>query len=162
MPSRRSGSSTHYQGLNRILMTFLTNPRRDANQTIAGFVFQVNVTILRWMELHEGAHLELECGEDIDTVKGVRNDGVDAEARLLEQLKVRSGKSITLKSPEALEALSNFCGHRASNPSSNLRFRYVTTANSGFEQGWDLPESGIETWMGLQGGQYDDPTRKEA
>jgi tetratricopeptide (TPR) repeat protein len=161
MPSRRTGS-THYQGLNRILMTFLTNPRRDASQTIAGFVFQVNVTILRWMELHEGEHLELECGEDIDTVKGVHDDGVDAEARLLEQLKVRSGKSITLKSPEALEALSNFCGHRASNPSSNLRFRYVTTANSGFEQGWDLPDSGIETWMGLQSGRYDDSTRKEA
>jgi hypothetical protein len=142
-------------------MTFLTNPRRDASQTIAGFVFQVNVTILRWMELHEGEHLELECGEDIDTVKGIRDDGVDAEVGLLEQLKVRSGKSITLKSPEALEALSNFCDHRASNPSSNLRFRYVTTANSGFEQGWDLPDSGIETRMGLQRGRYDDSTRKE-
>ena len=72
-------------------MTFITNPRRDASPTIAGFVFQVNVTILRWLELRDVEHLELECGEDIDTVKGVRDDGVDAEACRTDD---RTGKRI--------------------------------------------------------------------
>ena len=41
---------------------------------------------------------------------------VEPVKRPLEQLKVREGRSLTLRSSEALEALSNFCEHRASNP----------------------------------------------
>jgi len=143
-------------------VTFVTNPRRDASPTIAGFVFQVNITILRWLELRDDEHLELECGEDIDTVQDGSNGGRSAETRLLEQIKARSARSVTLRSEEALEALSNFCSHRAANPTSKLKFRYITTANSGVEQGWDRPESGIETWSGLQRGKYDDTARHEA
>src|SRR5712692_9623404 len=142
-------------------MPFVTNPRRDAGPTIAGFVFQVNVTILRWIDLLDGEHLELERGEDIDKVKD-SDSGVSAETRLLEQIKARSGRSLTLRSEEALEALSNFCSHRAANPTWNLRFRYITTANSGVEQGWGRTDSGIETWTALQRGRYDDATRYEA
>jgi hypothetical protein len=68
-------------------MSFATNSRRDASATIAGFVFQVNVTILRWLELRDDEHLELECGEDIDTVQSGPNGGTSAETRLLEQIK---------------------------------------------------------------------------
>jgi hypothetical protein len=142
-------------------MAFVTNPRRDASSTIAGFVFQVNLTVLRWLELRDGEHLELERGEDIDTVKD-NNRGISAETRLLEQIKARSGRSLTLRSEEALEALSNFCSHRAANPTCNLRFRYITTANNGVEQGWGRTDSGIETWTALQRGRYDDTNRCEA
>src|SRR5262249_13901347 len=134
-------------------MAFVTNPRRDASPTIAGFVFQVNITILRWFELQEDEHLELERGEDIDTVQD-GDAGAPVETRLLEQIKVRTGRSLTLRSEEALEALSNFCSHRAANPTWNLKFRYITTANSGVEHAWDRPDSGIETWTGLQRGRY--------
>jgi tetratricopeptide (TPR) repeat protein len=143
-------------------MTFVSNPRRDASPTIAGFVFQVNVTILRWLGLRDGEHLELECGEDVDTVQNGHQGGITAEARLLEQIKARSGRSLTLRSTEALQALSNFCSHRAANPTSNLTFRYITTANSGIEQGWGRPESGIETWTAVRSGRYDDTTQHEA
>src|SRR5437016_8689755 len=143
-------------------MSFVTNPRRDASATIAGFVFQVNITILRWLELRDDEHLELECGEDIDTVQDGSNAGSAAEMRVLDQIKARSGRSVTLRSEEALEALSNFCSHRVANPTSKLKFRYITTANCGVEQGWDRPESGIETWSGLRRGRYDDTARHEA
>ena len=66
-------------------MTFISNPRRDASATIAGFVFQVNVTILRWLELRDDEHLEIECGEDIDTVQDGSNGGRFAETRLLDR-----------------------------------------------------------------------------
>jgi len=95
-------------------------------------------------------------------VQGGPNGGTSAETRLLEQVKARSARSVTLRSEEALEALSNFCSHRRANPTWNLRFRYITTANSGVEQGWDRPESGIETWSGLRRGRYDDTARQEA
>src|SRR5271170_2269598 len=143
-------------------MPFQTNPRRDAHATIAGFFYQVNITLLRWMALQPGQHLELEAGEDIDTVEPTDSEPGSAERRLLEQLKVRSNRSITLRSSEALEALSNFCEHRASNPDSLLQFRYLTTANAGVEQGWTLPEGGIETWIELHRGGYDDELRGKA
>jgi hypothetical protein len=141
-------------------MAFATDPRRDASPTIAGFVFQVNLTILQWLELQDGQSLELECGEDIDVVEHGREDG--RETRLLEQLKTRASRSVTLRSAEALEALSNYCNHRAENPDSNLSFRYITTANSGFEQGWNRAESGIETWTALRQGRYGELDRREA
>jgi tetratricopeptide (TPR) repeat protein len=143
-------------------MPFQANPRRDAHATIAGFFYQANITLLRWMALQPGQHLELEAGEDIDTVEPRDNDPGSAERRLLEQLKVRSVRAITLRSPEALEALSNFCEHRASNPDSELQFRYLTTAADGVEQGWTLPEGGIETWIELRRGGYDEKLRSKA
>jgi PAS domain-containing protein len=137
-------------------MPFQANTRRDAHATIAGFFYQANITLLRWMALQPGQHLELEAGEDIDTVEPADSNPGSAERRLLEQLKVRSTKSVTLRSPEALEALSNFCEHRASNPNSELQFRYLTTATAGVEQGWTLPDGGIETWIELRRGGYDE------
>jgi hypothetical protein len=40
-------------------MAFIANPRRDAHATIAGFFYQVNVTLLRWLSLQPSAHLQL-------------------------------------------------------------------------------------------------------
>lgn len=143
------------------MMAFVSNPRRDASPTIAGFVFQVNLTILRWIELGNDEHLELERGEDIDTVKE-NGAGLSAQGRLLEQIKARSTRSLTLRSEEALGALANFCHHRATNPNWNLKFRFVTTAGSGMEQGWNRADSGIETWGAIQRGQYNDEDRTKA
>ena len=144
-------------------MSYVEIPNRDASPTIAGFVFQVNVTLLRWLDLSEGEHLELECGEDIDTVQTDHSThGITAERRLLEQLKIRGSRSLTLRSPEALQSVANFCRHRAANPRVNLEFRYVTTAVIGVEQNWYRPESAIETWMALRRGRYDDSNRLEA
>jgi hypothetical protein len=88
-------------------------PGRDAYATFAGYVFQVNVTILRWLELGPEARLELEAGEDIDTVQTGSGGGEEEAARLVEQLK-QVGQSITLRSSDALEAIANFCEPAAS------------------------------------------------
>jgi len=42
-------------------MSFVAIPGRDAHATFAGLVFQVNVTILRWLKLQPDQHLELEA-----------------------------------------------------------------------------------------------------
>jgi hypothetical protein len=78
----------------------------------------VNVTILRCLELRDNEHLELACGEDIDTVHDGFTGGTSAETRLLEQIKAGSARSDTLRSEEALEALSNLCRHGAANPTA--------------------------------------------
>ena len=65
-----------------------TAPRdRDAWSTIRGFVYQADLTIKRWLDLDADQELQLECGEDIDTVTNYIQSG-DA-LRLLEQVKHR-------------------------------------------------------------------------
>ena len=143
-------------------MSFVANPSRDAGPTIAGFFFQVNMSILRWLDLGPSQHLELEHGEDIDTVDAIASGAETTERRLLEQLKVRSGQSLTLRSVEALEALANCCTHTHLNPAIQLQFRYLTTANIGFEKGWTGTQAAIATWQSIREGEYRDDARTEA
>lgn len=122
----------------------------------------MNMSILRWLDLGPSQHLELEHGEDIDTVEAV-TDGEDAtEKRLLEQLKIRSGQSVTLGTVEALEALANYCVHRHLNPGTELLFRYLTNASIGFEKSWAGSQAGIATWQSIRNGEYSDEARAGA
>ena len=126
-------------------MNFVTIPGRDAHATFAGLVFQVNVTILRWLKLQPEQHLELEAGEDIDLIQRVADTGAQ-DVRALEQVKQLRKRRLTLRSGDALEALANFCEHRRANPEENLTFRFLTTTNVGRERGWIGTVSAIETW----------------
>jgi hypothetical protein len=125
-------------------------PGRDAHATFAGYVFQVNVTILHWLELDQGTRLELEAGEDIDTVRSGSGGG-DAEVeRLVEQLK-QLGRSITLRNPDVLEGMANFCELRRLNPGAILNFRFLTTAAVGREQSpWHDEKPAIEVWESVR------------
>jgi MoxR-like ATPase len=136
-------------------MSFRANPNRDAWSTIAGFVYQVDITILRWLNLEESEVLELERGEDVDTVQQAISGGQVIEERVLEQVKRRQ-RALTLRTPAALEALVNFCEHRRLNVDSQLRFRFVTTAVAGVEAGWKRSYSGITTWEAIRLGEFDE------
>ena len=50
------------------MAAFTTMRNRDAWATIRGYVYQVELTIDRWLTLQPEQVLELERGEDIDTV----------------------------------------------------------------------------------------------
>ena len=64
---------------------------RDAWATIRGYVYQVDVTIDRWLDLQPGQVLELERGEDIDVVsEAIQATDHDTRQRLLEQVKHRA------------------------------------------------------------------------
>src|SRR5579864_6268623 len=143
-------------------MTFESNPRRDAWTTIAGFIFQVNTTIVRWLNLQDGEVLELERGEDIDIVQTEFSDGVINADRVLEQTKRRTSAVLTLKSPEALESVANFAEHRSINPNLRLKFRYVTTASVGIERSWPYKNGGIPTWEAIRRGELSEADRRAA
>jgi hypothetical protein len=88
-------------------MEFSHNIDRDAYATIAGFVLQVDLTVLRWLNLDDSELLELECGEDIDTVGTDIRSSVSAGTRLFEQVK-RHQANITLRSaPRAAPSSSS-------------------------------------------------------
>ena len=107
---------------------------RDAWATIRGFVYQVALTLERWLDLAENEHLELERGEDIDTVAKVLAASETTEAaRLLEQIKYRE-KNVTLRSSSVIEFLAASAEHQKNNPNRVLHFRFLTTASSGTER----------------------------
>ena len=141
--------------------TFISQPNRDASDAIRGYVYQVDITIQRWLALKQGEALELERGEDIDLIS---RSLPNIEERTLEQVKNYS-KSITLRS--AVEAIANFIDHRQNNPGlkDNLRFIYTTTASVGKER--FLPETlkkkeGIVIWEQLRQGYLEGILQEQA
>ncbi len=121
---------------------------QDACATIRGFHYQVDHTILRWLALGRDEHLELECGEDIDLVVSAMAESDDNDFdRRLEQVKLRATK-LTLRSSEALEALSNAVGHHLENPLSRLQFCFTTNALVTRERPSPFPAKmfGVELW----------------
>ncbi len=133
-------------------MSFRPARERDAWFTIRGFVYQVELTIDRWLDLEPTEALELERGEDIDIVANWTISGDSAE-RLLEQVKHRDA-SITLNSSEARSALANFIEHRNHNPEVKIRFRFVTTAPVGRERDPAMARgmTGIDAWDEIRSG----------
>src|SRR5579862_8322186 len=128
-------------------MAFTPQAGRDAQPAIDGYVYQVVATVLAWLNLAEGQHLELEAGEDLDLVeREAAGEAADA-ARTVQQVHKRS-RTITLRSPKTVSAIANFCAHRKTNPGAVLKFRFLTTAKPGREKGWRIP--GIVTWEGIR------------
>jgi hypothetical protein len=116
---------------------FVRQEERDAYAVIRGFVYQVERTILAWLDLDKEAVLYCECGEDIDYVRQLIDQGLEGstEERLLEQIKYRQGTALSLRSKEVLEAIANFVLHKKSNPHHQLKMRFFTNANPAKEKG---------------------------
>lgn len=127
---------------------------RDAWSTIRGYVYQVDLTIQRWLDLEHHQILELECGEDIDIVSRALIADSEESNRLLEQVKHRD-ESLTLRKPEAIAAIACFIEHCQTNPNANIIFQFTTNTKVGREQLSQLPKGvkGIEAWENLRKGE---------
>jgi hypothetical protein len=135
---------------------FAPPPDRDAYATIRGFVYQVDLTILRWLDLPAGSALELEAGEDIDQVAAALGAQAFSLERVLEQVKHRD-KALTLRNKSALEAVTNALEHRATNQGHTLHIRFSTNTRPGQEEpieaGKPLPMPMITLWEKLHRGE---------
>jgi hypothetical protein len=134
---------------------------RDASHVIRGYVYQVDLTIERWLQLASDQVLVLECGEDIDTVSSVR--GPDQVERLLEQVKHRE-IPLTLRNRDALTALACAIEHKNSNPDHNLIFRYITNAPVTREKPsiFEHKIPAIKVWENIRNGQLDKSKKQKA
>ena len=139
---------------------FFPAREQDAWGTIRGFVYQVNLTIDRWLSLPDDGILELEHGEDIDHViaavnAGCTEDRPDDSQRLLEQIK-HLDSNVTLRHPSAIKSICDFLAHRAENPELQLRFRHTTNAAAGVERPPAIASSpkigAIHLWSVLHSG----------
>jgi len=142
---------------------FVAPRSRDAWATIRGYVYQVDLTVQRWLELEPGAVLVLECGEDIDRVSQTLAHPGDPPTveRLLEQIKHRI-TSVTLRTTAALEAMASALEHIQANPGVLLHVRYTTNAQIGAERlltPGGLP--GIALWEAVRRGTNDPAWEQE-
>lgn len=133
-------------------MVAFNPPRdRDAWASIRGFVYQVDLTIRRWLDLAPEKVLELERGEDIDLVSSSILAEGEESSRLLEQVKHRE-QPVTLLSEPAVFAIACAIEHREANPQLTLRFRFTTNARVGKERFSQHPQPGIEAWEDIRSG----------
>ncbi len=147
---------------------FIPGRNQNAYALFHGLLYQVQHTILAWLELDEGSELELEYGEDLDhllALEGIGNEYNDdqvlslkrhdlAQQRILEQIKYRTG-NLTLRSSEALQSVADFQKHLDVNPpdwsSISLAFRFTTNAKPGKERdGNPNRQKLIELWNDLR------------
>ena len=141
--------------------TLLRN--RDAWATIRGYVYQVDLTILRWLDLQDGQIIELDRGEDIDLVSNtLRSPTDEGMARMLEQVKHRD-RAITLRASTAIAAIANAVEHSADNPGAALAFRYTTNARIGTESLSPMPgrTPAIYAWAQMHQGTSDSADQAE-
>jgi hypothetical protein len=114
-------------------------------------IYQVDLTIRRWLDLAPDEILELERGEDIDRVCSSIMDSLEEGRRLLEQVKHRDER-ISLRTPAAVFAIACAVEHRSANPSANLCFRFTSNAGVSKERSSPLERPGILVWEDLRAG----------
>jgi tetratricopeptide (TPR) repeat protein len=105
----------------------ITNPKRQASDSIRAYEYQIWQSVLRWVTLKPGEILFLEKAEDFDVIneRGAETIQVKDTAR--------SG-SITLNTASVIEAISNFWNHQLKNPNYFVRFKFITTSPRGTEK----------------------------
>lgn len=126
---------------------FKVERNRDAWATIRGYVYQLNITIKRWIEINDNVVLELECGEDIDHVSNLLASDDTSLARMLEQVK-HLEQNLTIRSPESRYAFVCLFEHTETNPEQQIVLRLVTNASIGKEQlcPFRSEQPGITLW----------------
>jgi hypothetical protein len=124
---------------------------RDAYFVLRGFRYQIDITILQWLELRPNQILELERGEDIDLIARSLHAFPKEFSRHLQQVKHLEA-SITLRSSPALEAIANLFHHLRTNPGLDLSFAFITNASAGVERSSPFADArpGIAVWEFLR------------
>lgn len=120
---------------------------RDAWYVIRGFVYQVDLIILKWILLNPNQILELERGEDVDTITKIGDEEI---LRKLGQIKHKE-LDISLNDVAVIDILLNYFLHITVNPDSNLLFNFITNANYKHERPAIFGDGtkGIQAWIHL-------------
>lgn len=127
---------------------FKTDPKRDATDSIRGYVYQAYQSVLAWMQLKENEILVLEGAEDFDVHCG--------SSVTTTQVKDVSG-NLTLRTQAVVDSLNNFWTHREKNPGYDIVLRFLTTAEAGQEQNspFTSGQKGLDLWQSAESDDID-------
>ena len=142
---------------------FLPRPARDASGVIRGFVYQVDRTLISWMDLDPAIELACEYAEDLDHVRrGVEANGsTSTNEHFLEQVKYRQDARFSLKSSAVLEALGNFLSCAVITPQSRSSTASSPTHPLRLNGGRPAPATEPASMLGMLSASHP-PTRANA
>lgn len=125
------------------LPSFKTDPKRDATDSIRGYVYQAYQSVLAWIQLKENEILVLEGAEDFDVHSG--------SSVTTTQVKDVSS-NLTLRSEAVVDAINNYWTHCVRNPNHDVVLRFLATAEAGKEQGspFGTGQKGLEYWQSAE------------
>src|ERR1044072_8264544 len=103
------------------------DPKRQAINPLMGFSYQIWQSVYRWVTLKEDQALILEGAEDIDLLG-------PGYAEPTQVKKTEGSGSVTLRSKDILDAIAHFWQHQQNHHQLVITFRFLTTAERGYEQ----------------------------
>lgn len=134
------------------LVTPETQRNRDAVASVAGYTYQLYVSIAEWLRLRAGESLLLEVAEDFATFATSALD--------LTQVKNEPAvKNVSLRSRGATKAIGSLWEYQSSNPTLEVRLTYLTTASPTTERGFSAGRPAIEYWVEAAAGADLSPLR---
>ncbi len=120
------------------------NPKRQANDPLRGYLYQIWHSVNAWLNLADDEILYLEGAEDFDTVS---DDAATA-------VQVKDTKhNITLRSREVIDAINNYWELRTNNLDRRVKYRFLTRSKIGMEQGnpFGTGKPGLQVWSRCSG-----------
>jgi hypothetical protein len=119
--------------------TLKGNQRRQAVDSLRGYLYQIWHSLYAWLELSDDEYLVLEGAEDFDRFTNSGATAVQVKA---------SSHNITLQSKEVIAAINNFWKLRSDNPDGHIFYRFLTQSKIGTEKGHPFGKgiSGLELW----------------
>ncbi len=103
------------------------NQKRQASSQIKGFVYQVWQSVNAWLQLDGNGAIFLEVAEDFDKIEQNKATAT--------QVKHLTSKNVTLKSPEIVEALTNYWELKDKNKDRYISFHFLTQSERAKERG---------------------------
>ena len=115
-----------------------SDPRRQANDALRGYVYQIWHSVNAWLDLAEDEILYLEGAEDFDRVSDDTATAVQVKD---------TQHNITLRS-QVNDAISHYWELQTNHPDQSVKFRFLTRSKIGAERGNPFGEGqmGLQVW----------------
>jgi hypothetical protein len=130
------------------LPDFKTDAKRDATNSIRGYVYQAYQSVLAWIQLGVNEILVLEGAEDFDIHFG--------STVTTTQVKNVAG-NLTLRSSDVVDSINNYWVNCERNLGYEIVLHFLATADAGQEQSspFGSGQKGLEYWRSAEADGFD-------
>lgn len=120
---------------------------RQATASLRGYAYQLHASAAAWVKLGIDDQLYLEVAEDYAELLR-QPEAIDHVLQATQVKDTRESGSVTLNSPDVLDAIEALYRLRVSNPGRPARLVFLTTSNIGRERRDALPSgvAGLSAW----------------
>lgn len=125
--------------MNKKDLTLKADPKRQATDSLRGYVYQVWHSVHAWLELSDKEIIFLEGAEDFDIVDHEKGTAVQVKD---------TAANITLRTPAVINAIAHFWQLRNAHQDRAIRFKFLTRSQIGIEkeQPFGSGIAGLNLW----------------